>query len=93
MPQMRRTSVSGGLGACKGKGEQCVGRSQASMDQEWLSRGTEVCTVSVVSEVVSPKLTGRESLNRKSLWKRQMRHYESKVVRAPCMTSEGDRIE
>ena len=63
------------------------------MDQEWLSRGMEVCTVSVVSEVVSPKLTGRESLNRKSLWKRQMRHYESKVVRAPCMTSEGDRIE
>ena len=93
MPQMRRTRVSEGLGTCKGKGEQCVGRSQASMDQEWLSRGTEVCIVSEVSEVVSPKLTGRESLNRKSLWKRWMRFYESKVVRAPCLTSEGDRME
>ena len=61
MPQVRRTRVSEGLGACKGKGEQCVGRSQASMDQERLSRGTEVCIVSGVSEVVSPKLAGKES--------------------------------
>ena len=61
MPQVRRTRVSEGLGACKGTGEQCVGRSQARMDQERLSRGTEVCIVSGVSEVVSPKLAGKES--------------------------------